>query len=72
MRGVMTTIWSLNAASHPRRVFRQEEEGVDWAIEAIGESVPKYRQLLLSALAQLRVGATVPPMAPSSTSRPAS
>jgi hypothetical protein len=74
MRGVMTTIWSLNAANHPRKVVRQEEEGVEWAIEAIGESTQKYRQALLSGMSQLRANATIPPPAapPSSSSRPAS
>jgi hypothetical protein len=72
MRGVMTTIWSLNAANHPRKVVRQEDEGVDWVIGTIGESVPKYRQLLLSSLAQLRAGATIPPAPSSSPPRPPS
>ncbi|HMI86241.1 MAG TPA: hypothetical protein VK550_19240 [Polyangiaceae bacterium] len=72
MRGVMTTIWSLNFANRPRKVVRQEGEGVDWVIETVGESVPKYRQLLLSALSQLRAGATVPPTALSSSSGRAS
>ena len=61
MRGIMTTIWSLNAVKRPRKVVRQEEEAVDWVIETIGESAPTYRQLLLTSLAQLRSGATVPP-----------
>jgi hypothetical protein len=64
MRGVMTTIWSLNAVKRPRKVVRHEEEGVDWVIETIGESSQKYRQLLLTSLVQLRAGATVPPVPP--------
>jgi hypothetical protein len=63
IRGVMTTIWSLSAANHPRKVVRQEEEGVDWVIEMLKESAPKYRPLLLAALAELRAGATTPPSA---------
>ena len=60
MRGVMTTIWSLNAANHPRKVVRREEEGVDWTIAAVGESGPKYRYLLLAALTELRPPAAMP------------
>jgi len=67
MRGVMTTIWSLTSATHPRKVVRQEAEGVDWVIETVGESGPKYRQALLTALAQLKEGATAPTSAPSSS-----
>jgi hypothetical protein len=70
MRGVMTTIWSLNAANHPRKVLREEDEGVDWVIDSIGESRPKYRHILLSGLAQLRAGTTIPPVALSSPPRP--
>jgi hypothetical protein len=66
MRGVMMTIWSLNAANHPRKVVRHEEEGVDWVIETVGESVAKYRHPLLSGMSQLRADATIPP-----ASRPA-
>jgi len=61
MRGAMTTIWSLTSATHPRKVVRQEAEGVEWVIKMVGESASKYRQPLLTALAQLKVGATVPP-----------
>ena len=64
VRGIMMTISSLTAATHPRRVVRHEEEGVDWVIETIGESTSKYRQLLLTSLAQLKLGATVPPTSP--------
>jgi hypothetical protein len=72
MRGVMTTIWSLNFANRPRKVVRDDGEGVDWVVETVGESVPKYRQALLSALGQLRAGVTIPPTAPVSSSRPGS
>jgi hypothetical protein len=61
VRGIMTTLASLSPANHPRKVVRYEEEGVDWAIEALGESPAKYRPLLLAALAQLKVGTTAPP-----------
>jgi hypothetical protein len=71
MRGVMTTIWSLSAAHHPRKVVRNEEEGVDWVIETLGESAPTYRQPLLAALTHLRTSATIPAPPPSS-SKPAS
>jgi hypothetical protein len=64
VRGIMMTISSLTAATHPRRVVRYEEEGVDWVIGTLGESPSKYRQLLLTSLAELRPGATVPPIAP--------
>jgi hypothetical protein len=66
MRGVMTTIWSLIAANYPRKVVRQEDAAVDWVIETVGESAPKYRQILLEALSQLRAGAPAAP-SPSST-----
>jgi hypothetical protein len=70
MRGVVTTIWSLNATPHPRKVVRHENEGVDWVIETMAESVPKYREVLLLALSQLRTGATIPPTPPPSPSKP--
>jgi hypothetical protein len=72
MRGVMTTIWSLNSSNHPRKVVRQEAEAVDWVIETVQESAPKYRQLILSALVQLRADVTIPPTALSSASRSSS
>jgi hypothetical protein len=68
MRGVITTIWSLTSVSHPRKVLRQEEEGVDWVLETVGESAPRYRHVLLAGLVQLRPGATLPPAALSSSS----
>ena len=61
IRGVLTTHASLTPASFPRKVVRYEEEGVDWAIEAAGESVQKYHSILLAALAQLKAAATSPP-----------
>jgi hypothetical protein len=64
VRGIMMTISSLTAATHPRRVVRYEEEGVDWVIATIGESPSKYRQLLLTSLAELKSGVTVPPISP--------
>ncbi len=72
MRGVMMTIWSVNSVNYPRKVVRQESEGVDWVIETLGESSPKYRQALLAALSQLRAGATLPPTVPSPSSPPSS
>jgi hypothetical protein len=65
----MTTITSLSGASHPREVVRYEEEGIDWVLETMGESAPKYRQTLLEALAQLKPHATTPPPVASSSSR---
>jgi hypothetical protein len=64
----MTTIWSLTSVNHPRKVLRQEEEGVDWVLETVGESAPRYRHLLLAGLVQLRLNATLPPAALSSSS----
>lgn len=58
IRGVMTTISSLTAATHPRKVVRHEEEGVDWVLELMGESAPRYRQILLDALAELKSSAS--------------
>jgi hypothetical protein len=69
MRGVMTTIWSLNSSNHPRKVLRQEADAVDWVIETVQESAPKYRQPLLSALGQLRAGAANAATAVSSSSK---
>ena len=70
IRGVVTTLTSLSptTSEHPRKVVRHEEEGVDWVIEAIGESPEKYRSPLLAALAQLKPAVTAPP--PSSKSPP--
>jgi len=64
VRGIMMTISSLTAVTHPRRVVRYEEEGVDWVIETVGESRSKYRQLLLTSLAELKPGKAVPSMLP--------
>ena len=64
VRGIMMTISSLTAVTHPRRVVRYEEEGVDWVIETVGESPSKYRQLLLRSLAYLKPGATERPIRP--------
>ena len=63
VRGIMMTITSLTAATHPRKVVRYEEEGVDWVIDTLGESPSKYRQLILTSLAGLKQGAAVPPKA---------
>src|SRR5688572_8174174 len=65
IRGVITTLASLSLPTHPRKIFRYEEEGVDWAIESIAESPQKYRTPLLAALAALRSAATSPPPSPS-------
>jgi hypothetical protein len=61
VRGIMMTIATLSNASHPRKVVRHEEEGVDWVLETVKEPAAKYRPLLLAALAQLKAAATVPP-----------
>jgi len=70
IRGVLTTLGFLGQPTHPRKVFRYEEEGVDWAIESIAESPQRYRSLLLAALEQLRPAATSPPPAPTSKAPP--
>jgi hypothetical protein len=60
VRGVMMTFSSLTKATHPRKVVRYEEEGVDWILSTLGESAPKYRQLILTSLGELKLDATVP------------
>jgi hypothetical protein len=73
IRGVLTTLGSLSQTTHPRKIVRQEEKGVEWAIEVLAESPQKYRSPLLAALAQLRRAASTPPpssMAPPGTSKP--
>jgi hypothetical protein len=60
VRGIMVTIASLSNSSHPRKVVRYEEEGVDWIIEMAKESPSKYRSLLLTALSQLKAEVTGP------------
>jgi hypothetical protein len=70
IRGVLTTLGFLGQPTHPRKIFRHEEEGVAWAIESIAESPDKYRAVLLDALAQLRAVATTPPP-PTSKAPPA-
>jgi len=73
IRGVFTTLGFLIQPTHPRKVFRYEEDGVDWAIESIAESPEKYRAVLLDALAQLKTVAASPPpprsKAPPTTSK---
>jgi hypothetical protein len=62
IRGVVTTLTSISSASVTRRkVARYEEEGVDSAIEAIGESPQKYRGPLLAALNELKPAASASP-----------
>jgi len=70
IRGVLTTLGFLGQPTHPRKIVRYEEEGVDWAIESIAESPERYRSALLAALAQLRPAATSPPAAPTSKAPP--
>jgi hypothetical protein len=67
-RGILTTLTSLNQTTYPKRVVRYEEEGVDWAIETLGESLPRYHAALLAGLTELKAGNTAPPRA--STLRP--
>jgi hypothetical protein len=45
------------------RVIRYEQEGVDWVLETVDESRPKYRRLLSMSLAELNL-VTVPPIRP--------
>jgi hypothetical protein len=59
-RGVLTTMNSLNQTTYPKAVVRYEREGVDWAIQTLGESPPKYRAALLDGLAELKPGSKVP------------
>jgi hypothetical protein len=59
-RGALATMNSLNRTTYPKTVVRHEEEGVDWAIETLGESKPKYRAALLSGLHELRAGSVAP------------
>ncbi len=69
IRGVVTTLTSLSATSATRRkVARYEEEGVDFAIEVLGESPLKYRAALLAALNVLKPVATAEPASAPSTS----
>jgi len=69
IRGVLTTLTSLSPSSHPRRIVRHEEEGIEWIIETLGESPQKYRSALVAALHQLKpTVATSPP--PSGNSLP--
>ena len=65
IRGILMTIGSLSQTTYTRKVLRYEEEAVDSAIEAIGESSQKYRTVLLSSLAQLKSAAP-----PSSSNSP--
>jgi hypothetical protein len=66
IRGVLSTLASLAQTSFPRRVVRYEEEGIDAAIEMLGETTQRYRVPLLAALSHLRAGISYPP--PSSNS----
>jgi hypothetical protein len=56
-RGVATTVAALARSTYPRRVFRHEQAGVDWAIGELGESKKTYRDVLLDGLTQLKGGA---------------
>lgn len=71
IRGVVMTLTSLSPTiSASRKVMRHEREGVDWAIELIGEPPARYRAALLAALDELKPTATAPPP-PSSKMPPA-
>jgi hypothetical protein len=70
IRGILMTIGSLSQTTYARKILRYEAEAVDFAIEVLGESPPKYRALLLSSLAQLKSAAVSPP--PSSSNTPPS
>jgi hypothetical protein len=59
-RSALGTMNSLNRTTYPKTVLRHEEDGVDWAIETLGESKPKYRAALLSGLDELRAGSVEP------------
>lgn len=61
IRGVLTTLAALAQTSFPRRVVRYEEEGIDAAIEMLGETSQRYRAPLLAALSHLRAGLSYPP-----------
>jgi hypothetical protein len=67
-RGVLTTMTSLNQSTYPKTVVRHEEEGVEWAIDTLGESKTKYRNVLLAGLAELKPGSAAP--RPFTTMRP--
>ena len=67
-RGVLTTMNSASQTSYPKTVVRYEEEGVDWAIETLGESKPRYRSALLAALEELKRGSVA--STPFTTLRP--
>ncbi|MET0591892.1 MAG: hypothetical protein ABW133_04285 [Polyangiaceae bacterium] len=70
IRGVLTTLAALAQTSFPRKVVRYEDEGIDAAIEMLGEPVIKYRAPLLAALSYLKGAGSQPP--PSSKSNPSS
>jgi hypothetical protein len=55
-RGALTTMNSLNRSTYPKNVVRAEDEGVEWAIETLGESKARYRFALLAALVELKQG----------------
>ena len=61
-RGALTTMNSLNRTTYPKKVVRNEDEGVEWAIETLGESKQRYRIPLLSALDELRSGSAPRPV----------
>lgn len=60
-RGALTTMNSLNQTTYPKSVVRSEEEGVDWAIETLGESKQKFRSILLAGLSELKPGGAPKP-----------
>lgn len=68
VRGILTTFTSIVPAQHPRKVFRHEEDGVAWALEATGEPASKYLQLVLASLTELKTGASAPPTRPPASS----
>jgi hypothetical protein len=76
IRGVLTTLASLAQTSFPRKVVRYEDEGIEAAIEMLGETAPRYRAPLLAALSYLKSNATNSPPPPgpdpSATSMPPS
>lgn len=61
IRGVLTTLAALAQTSFPRKVVRYEEEGIEAAIDMLGEPSVRYRAPLLFALSYLKSTGSQPP-----------
>jgi hypothetical protein len=53
VRGYLATLQLMSPSGYPKKIFRYEDEGVDWTIKCAEASPARYKSKLLDALAQM-------------------